>query len=289
MTRLSLDELRRRHALPNSRFGIFGGIPGHYTDEGEGEVLLLLHSSFLDLTSWASWVDAFFADYRVICLDRLRFGLTGHAADHPIDYADEHAFVSAFIEAMGLERFVIAGSSSGGLVAARYAADHPERVERAILVNFPLGHDRIKTGGDAPLPPPDQPEAMMRALLERNLIDQSIVTDATVARLTEFSRREDPGGAAAGAWQQAASLSEADRKAMLSRIVVPSLVIWSAENRTLPIENGKAAFDAIGAAEKYFLLIENAGHMFPLERGAATAEAVRPFLEGKPVNATVPA
>jgi pimeloyl-ACP methyl ester carboxylesterase len=293
MTRISLDELRRRYALPNSRFGMFGGIPGHYTDEGdgggEGKVLLLLHSSFLDLTSWESWVAAFASDYRVICLDRLRFGLTGHAPDRPIDYADEHAFVSAFVDALGLSRFAIAGSSSGGMVAARYAADHPERVERAILVNFPLGHGRIRTGGDEPMPPPDQPEAVMRALLERNLVDRSIASDATVARLTDFSLREDPGGAAAGAWQQAASLSEADRVAMLGRIAVPSLVIWSAENRTLPIANGKAAFDAIGAAEKYFLLIENAGHMFPLERGAETAEAVRPFLEGKPVRATVDA
>jgi pimeloyl-ACP methyl ester carboxylesterase len=289
MDRLSLDELRRRYALPTSRFGTFGGIPGHYTDEGEGPVLLLLHSSFLDLTSWASWVAAFSPTHRVICLDRLRFGLTGHAHDHPIDYADEHAFVAAFVDALGLYRFTIAGSSSGGLVAARYAADHPERVERAILINFPLGHARIKTGGDEPMPPPDQPEAVMRALLERNLVDPSIATDAVVARLTDFSLREDPGGAAAGAWKQAASLAEADREAMLGRVTVPSLVIWSAENRTLPVENGKAAFDAIGAAEKYFLLIENAGHMFPLERGAETAEAVRPFLAGQPVAETIPA
>jgi len=70
---------------------------------------------------------------------------------------------------------------------------------------------------------------------------------------------------------------------------VSTLVVWSAENRTLPIENGKAAFAAIGAAEKHFLLIENAGHMFPLERGTETAGAVRPFLSGEAVAETVPA
>ena len=290
MTRLSLDELRRRHAVQQSRFGTFGGIPGHYTDEGggegEGEILLLLHSSFLDCTSWASWIAAFAPQRRVICLDRLRFGLTGHATDHPLDYADEHAFVCAFVEALGLERFTIAGSSSGGLVAARYAAEHPERTERAILINFPLGHDRIRNGADQPLPPPDQPEAMMRALLERNLVDSSVATPALVTRLADFARRDDPGGTAAAAWQQAASLTETARKEMLARITAPTLVIWSAENRTLPVENGHAAFAAIGAAEKHFLLIERAGHMFPLERGAEVAEAVRAFLDGKPVPAS---
>ncbi len=160
----------------------------------------------------------------------------------PLDYADEHAFLCAFIEALGLERFTIAGSSSGGLVAARYAAEHPERVERAILINFPLGHDRIRNGADQPLPPPDQPEAMMRALLERNLVDHSVATPALVTRLADFARREDPGGTAAAAWQQAASLTEAARKEMLARITAPTLVIWSAENRTLPVENGHAAF-----------------------------------------------
>jgi pimeloyl-ACP methyl ester carboxylesterase len=284
-----LAELRRRYSLPESRFGTFSGIPGHYTDEGEGPVILFLHSSFLDLTSWADWVAEYRRDHRVICLDRLRFGLTGHAATGPLDYADEHGFVCAFVDAMGLDRFTIVGSSSGGLVAARYAADHPERVERAILINFPLGHGRIRSGGDAPLPPPDQPEAMMRALLERNLVDGSVVTDALVARLTDFSRREDPGGAAAGAWTQAAKLTEADRAAMLGRIAVPTLVLWSAQNRTLPVANGEAAFAAVGSAEKYFTLIEGAGHMFPLERGAETAAAMRPFLRGKAVGATVPA
>jgi pimeloyl-ACP methyl ester carboxylesterase len=289
MARIPLDELRRRYALPNSRFGMFGGVPGHYTDEGQGPVIVLLHSSFLDLTSWDSWVAEFARNHRVICLDRLRFGLTGLPPIDVLDYADEHDFVSAFVDALGLDRFTIAGSSSGGFVAARYAAEHPERVARAILVNFPLGHARIKTGGDAPMPPPDQPEAVMRALLERNLVDASIATEAVVARLTDFSLREDPTGAAASAWKQAANLSEDDRVAMLAKITVPSLVIWSAENRTLPVENGQAAFEAIGAADKHFLLIENAGHMFPLERGAETAAAVRPFLGGLPVAATVPA
>jgi pimeloyl-ACP methyl ester carboxylesterase len=52
------------------------------------------------------------------------YGLSAHARD-----------VLAVVDALGLERAVLAGHSLGGYVVARLAADHPERASAVVLVD----------------------------------------------------------------------------------------------------------------------------------------------------------
>lgn len=283
MTRFTLEQLRERHTLPNSRFAEFGGVPVHYIDEGEGPKtpVVLLHGSFLDLTSYDSWAAELGRDRRVLRLDRLRFGLTGHANEGPIDYADEGALLEAFVDGLGLDRFVLAGTSSGGMVAARYAAMHPQRVERLILMNFPIGHSRIKP--TAPIAEPSEPidqRQMIRDVVRANLIDPSVASDQLLERLADYAQREDPKGAGAGAWNQAKTFTEEARRELLAKIEAPTLVVWSEFNRTLPLENGQIALDAVGAPQKHLLVVADAAHMHPLEKGAESARQVRVFLDG---------
>jgi pimeloyl-ACP methyl ester carboxylesterase len=285
----SIETLRSRYALAQSRFLTLNDIPVHYTDEGEGPVIVLVHGSFLDLTSWDSWLQEL-QGYRIVRYDRLRWGLTGHGEGEAIGYEDEEALLAALVDHLGLERFALAGTSSGGMVVASYAAHHPQRVDRLILINFPLGHGRIQNaGGDstAAAPEPSGPGGYMRGLLERNFVDVSLVTDELVARLAEMSDREDPTGAVAASYAHASRLTEAERAATLGQISAPTLVMWSGENRTLPVANGEAAFKAVGAEDKQFVVIERAGHMLPLEQGELSSSVARRFLDGARVPASV--
>lgn len=283
MTGFTLDQLRSRHTLARSRFGEFGRVPVHYMDEGAGDKLpiVLVHGSFLDLTSWDSWAAELGRDRRVLRFDRLRFGLTGHANDGPIDYADEGALLEAFVDGLQLARFSLAGTSSGGMIAARYAAMHPERVDRLILMNFPIGHDRIRPV-DAVAEPAHAPgpREMIRDVVRGNLVDTSVADDTLLERLADYAQREDPAGAGAGAWNKAKSFTEDARRALLARISAPTLVVWSEHNRTLPVENGAIALDAVGAADKHLLIVSKAGHMHPLEKGAQSSREARVFLDG---------
>jgi len=280
-----LEALRARYSRPDSRFVELGGVPVHYLDEGTGPPIVLVHGSFLDLSAWDAWMPAL-AGRRVIRFDRLRYGLSGLAPDTTaIDYADEEALLEALVDHLGLGRFSLAGSSSGGMMAADYAAANPERVERLVLVNFPLGHARINNS--AAEAPTGDGRARMRQLLERNFADPALVTTDVVDRLADLADRPDPTGAIATAWKRAAAFSEADRAAVLGRLSMPTLVLWSAENRTLTVEHGRAAFDAVGAAQKWFTVVENVGHMLPLEGGEVSGEVVRRFLDGAAVPALV--
>lgn len=53
----------------------------------------------------------------------------------PADFA---ADVAAFVDALGLDAAVIVGGSSGGVVARRFAIDHPRRVRGLVLLGSPF-------------------------------------------------------------------------------------------------------------------------------------------------------
>lgn len=274
---LSIAELRTRHALPESRFIEIAGVPVHYTDQGKGPVVVLLHGSYLDLTSWDDWVADLARDHRVIRMDRIRFGLTGHFPDRAPDYAAEQLVLDGLVDALKLDRFALAGSSSGGIVAAQYADRHPDKVSRLILMNFPLGHGRISMAGPT-RNEAQTPAERMDMLLRYNLVDHRVITPKLLARLTDFADRQDPTGAIAGQFKAASALAEGDRAAMLGRLRMPTLVMWAERNRTLPVAEGRAAFDAIGAKDKRFVVVKRAGHMMPLEAGARSVRTARRFL-----------
>jgi pimeloyl-ACP methyl ester carboxylesterase len=62
-------------------------------------------------------------------------------ADKPVDgysLAEQAADAAAILEALGVPRAFILGSSSGGYVAQALAVDHPERVAALVLVGAPL-------------------------------------------------------------------------------------------------------------------------------------------------------
>lgn len=278
----TLTTLRRRYTRPDSKFITLGGIPVHYVDEGEGPVLVLVHGSFLDLSSYDPWIAAF-KDYRVVRYDRLRWGLTGQGDGPTIDYGDEEALLSALVDHLGLRTFVLAGSSSGGMTAAAYAAHNPDKVEHLVLINFPLGHGRINNASEPKKdePKPKSTTEMMDRLLHVNFADPSLVTDEMVTRFGDLMDREDPTGSIKSSYAQASHFTEEERAKLLDEIASPTLVMWSEHNRTLPVENGRAAFDAVGAEKKQFVVIEGAGHMLPLEKGAESGRVARRFLDGE--------
>jgi pimeloyl-ACP methyl ester carboxylesterase len=285
---VSLATLEARYRLPESRFVEFDGARVHYVEEGRADapVVLLLHGSYYSLQDWADWSKALAGDFRVIRMDRLRFGLTRGFPDGVVSYPREADLVEGFARALGLERFGLAGASSGGIVAAMVAERNPDKVSRLVLFNFPLGHARI--AGNAELQRMSrenmargwQTQDFTRIQLRDGLVNHDFIRPALVARMTDFANREDPDGAARLAFGRAAAFGEAERRAMLARLKMPVLVMWSAENRTLPVADGEAAFAAIGSAEKRFTLVEGIGHSAPIEGGAVTGDAARTFFAG---------
>lgn len=101
----------------------------HYIDEGNGEILLLLHGLFGALSNWQGVIDHFSQHYRVIIpLMPIH--------DMPIKEAGCEGltvFIEEFIDHVNLDKFSLIGNSLGGHVALIYTLKHPEKVQRLIL------------------------------------------------------------------------------------------------------------------------------------------------------------
>ncbi|WP_338616733.1 alpha/beta fold hydrolase [Achromobacter sp. E1] len=101
---------------------------------GRGEPLVLLHGVGLDHTLWDDLAPLLEPDF-----DVLRYDLLGHGAAPalrgPADIQDFIAQLDAELDHAGWQHATVLGYSMGGLIAGAYAAAHPERVSRLVLLN----------------------------------------------------------------------------------------------------------------------------------------------------------
>jgi pimeloyl-ACP methyl ester carboxylesterase len=128
--------LEARHAAPPSRFVTVEGVRLHIRDTGRGDAtpVLLLHGFGSSIHTWEDWARLMEPVRRVIRLDLPGFGLTG--ADPSGDYSDLRAvaLLDALLSQLGVARVDVVGSSMGGRIAWRFAAERPDRVRRLVLM-----------------------------------------------------------------------------------------------------------------------------------------------------------
>ena len=128
--------LEARHAASPSRFVPVEGVRLHIRDTGQGDAtpVLLLHGFGSSLHTWEDWARLMEAERRVIRLDLPGFGLTG--ADPSGDYSDQRAaaLLAGLLDTLGIARVDVVGSSMGGRIAWRFAAERPDRVRRLVLM-----------------------------------------------------------------------------------------------------------------------------------------------------------
>ncbi|MDF1763071.1 MAG: alpha/beta hydrolase [Oleibacter sp.] len=132
----SITKLTQKYADKTSKFVSVDNLIMHYRDEGSGPVVLMLHGEHSSLHVWDAWTDRLIRDFRVVRLDLPGHGLTG-----PDDATDTYDLeymmgkVEAFMDRLGLDEVQMVGASYGGFITWNFALNHPERVERMILVD----------------------------------------------------------------------------------------------------------------------------------------------------------
>lgn len=111
------------------------GVRLHYSDQGAGEPVILLHGYAMNQDlSWrdAGLIDALASQYRVIALDFRGHGLSGKPHD-PDAYGLEVTHdVVRLMDYLGIPRAHLIGKSMGGMVTLKVVAEYPDRVISAI-------------------------------------------------------------------------------------------------------------------------------------------------------------
>lgn len=113
------------------------GIELAYQVFGEGEPLVLLHGGFGSVEMFGPNIELLAAERRVIGVDLQSHGRSP-AVDRPMRFETMADDIASLIGVLGFERTAIMGFSLGGGVALRGAIQHPEAVERLVLVSTPF-------------------------------------------------------------------------------------------------------------------------------------------------------
>lgn len=268
-----------------SRFVEIDGVRVHYRDEGlrDGPALLLLHGTAASLHTWDGWTAALSDRYRIVRLDLPAFGLTGPRPDRDYRIGTYVEFVEAFVRALGLQRFHIAGNSLGGNIAWRYTLAHPQRVHSLTLIDasgyprdaaqpVPIAIRLARTRIVGELLRHVSLRSLYRASLEDVYADDGKVTAELVQRYYELGLRRGNRQA----FMDRARMIRQDVHQRIGDVAQPTLVIWGAEDRWIPV--GDAHRFAADLPHSVVAVFPNAGHVPMEEIPAATARCAAAFI-----------
>ena len=190
------------------------------------------------------------------------------------------AMARSVLEMIPEERFALAGLSMGGYVALEVMRQAPERVTRLALLDTRAAPDD-----------PDEIERR-RALVKMSKVGQfKGVTERLLPLFIHEDRLNDRPlvdaiqamskrvGRDAFGQQQHALLTRVDARPLLGRIEVPTLVLCGRQDKLTPLAHHEAMAKEIPNAE--LVVIEDCGHLAPMERPEETTIAMRAWLEGR--------
>lgn len=276
--------LEAKYTTPASRFLNVDGVRVHYRDEGSGPPLVLLHANFGSLLSWDNAVDVLKKKHRILRFDMTGHGLTG--PDPSGDYSLERTvqLTGRFVDALGLTRFAIGGTSIGGTVAMHYTAAHPERVERLILLSpgdlegRSVRRARGRVPRIADILEYITPRAMASFMLKSRFGDPSRVDDQLIDQWYEMWLRD---GQRAAILARLRAYSSADQGKVTAAVAVPTLILWGEKNPQAPIEQADELRKMLAnAPDVKVITYPGVGHMAADEAGTEIARDIGAYLDG---------
>src|SRR3954454_5962048 len=119
-----------------SRYIDANGIRQHAVIGGDGPPLLLVHGWPENWYAWRMVMPALAENNTVVAVDQRGIGLTEKPSDG-YDAATLANDLIGLMDSLGHDRFAVVGHDIGLVIAYALAADYPDRVDRAILLEVP--------------------------------------------------------------------------------------------------------------------------------------------------------
>jgi 3-oxoadipate enol-lactonase len=262
-------------------FARAAGATIHYMVEGGGRDTVLL---IMGLAGHATeWGEAFVADlasdHRVIRMDNRGIAQSQTSATSWTmeQMADD---VRAVLDALALARVHVVGTSMGGMIAQTLALEHPERVDRLVLMATGFGGPEMipaeprAVAAFYPLPG-ESPGAQRRRGLKLLVGDSFAADHGPLLEMLVAQRERNPTAGPVFAAQYAAIVSS-DRSQRVSGIKSRTLIVHGEQDPLVPVQNGRLLHERIPSSQ--LVLLEGVGHMPHLERPVESARAIREFL-----------
>ncbi|MER6773362.1 alpha/beta fold hydrolase [Streptomyces bacillaris] len=272
-----------------------GGRKIFAAETGEGPPVLLLHGGgpgASGVSNYARNIVELAKQYRVIVPDLPGYGRSTKGVDSRDPFGHLADGIRGLLDELGLEKAHLVGNSYGGACALRLALDTPDRVDRMVL----MGPGGIGTTRALPTPGLNSllnyytGEGPSRQKLEKFIRNHLVfnaadVPDAAIDERYRASidpeviaspplRRPSGPNALRTVWKM-----DFTRDARLSRLPVPTLVLWGARDKVNRPSGGRMLAERMPDCDLY--LVANTGHWVQFERAELFNRLCADFLAGR--------
>ncbi|HEY0898345.1 MAG TPA: alpha/beta hydrolase [Sphingobacteriaceae bacterium] len=224
-----------------------------YIEEGEGEVLLLLHGLMGALSNWTDVINEFKPRYRVIIpmlplydLPLLNTGVKSLSK-----------YIHKFLTHKDLDNVIILGNSLGGHVALIYTLSHPERVKAMVLAGS-SGLYENSFGGSFPR---RESYDFIKEKVEFTFYDPAVATKELV---DDVFQTVNDRNRVIRILAMAKSAIRHNMAKELHKISVPVCLIWGRNDKITPPEVAEEFRQLMPHSELHW--IDKCGHAPMMER-----------------------
>jgi pimeloyl-ACP methyl ester carboxylesterase len=237
-----------------------------FIDEGQGEVLLLLHGLFGALSNWNGVVEDFSKDYRVVIplmpiyeMPLREAGVGGLVK-----------FVEGFVTFKGLSNLTLLGNSLGGHIALVYTLENPNQVKRLVLTGS-SGLFEDSMGGSFPK------RGNYEYIKERVAYTFYQPETATDELIDEVFNITNSNSKCLRIIAIAKSAQRHNMAKDITRIQMPTLLIWGLNDTITPPHVAHEFNRLIRGSDLHF--IDECGHAPMMEHPEAFNVVLKKFLK----------
>ena len=280
----------RLHHAERSRFVDIDGVRVHYQEAGEAgaPAIVLVHGFCASNFVWnEALVPLAAAGFRVVAPDLVGFGFSGKPGEGEYTIETQARIVVGLMDALGVERATLVGSSYGGAVAAVCALDYAERVERLVLVGAVSNDEIIRRPLLRLAAAPVMGELLAPVLLDaRRFIKNRLRTTYAAgngylidrARVTAHQRPLRAAATHRAILRTLRGWRAARIEAEAALITQPTLLVWGAHDRDVPLRHGERLHELIGHSRLF--VFADCGHLPQEERPPEFVSLVAEFCRG---------
>src|ERR1700716_1611751 len=246
----------------------------HYEVHGDGPPLLLTHGYSSTSAMWQGQIEALSKHHKLVLWDMRGHGQSDYP-DNPAAYSEALtvADMAALLGEVGADSAIVGGLSLGGYMSLAFFRAHPERVRALLIIDTGPGFKKDEARDAWNKRAHETGDRFEREGLE-------VLKSASRERSSVVHR--DASGLARAA---RGMLTQRDAGVMetLPHIKVPALVVVGADDTPFLAASDYMAAKIPGAKK---VVIPAAGHAVNIDQPQAFIEAVLPFLDSLPQEAT---
>ena len=281
-----MAELRSRNVMT-------GRYRTHYTEcGGNGPALILCHGGGPGSSGDAGFgqlMPTLATKFQVYALDSVGgFGETDpyYPASEGVQSRVDQ--LEAFMDTLCIDKAVIGGNSQGAWVAAKYTLQHPDRVDKLVLIasntiSAAMGLESPVTEGMKAIRAYNGSEESMRAFLKTIVWNKNLITDELVKLRNDCANR--PGAEAARKTFQEGQQRltkdpnlrlKFDMRHTLPKLTIPAICIWGEDDGFAPVALGRQLETMLPNIKFHY--VAHAGHQVQNDQPQLVAKLMMDFL-----------